>query len=165
MNQKEDIKKYYFVCKKDIEAEYHEIVSNYIQFYHVRAKTNQLIFYIMNVLKIIAVASIPVCEIVSDCTIQWATIASSLTLVIDGFLNLFRVQEKWHLYRNTNNALLQEQREYFTKSGKYTGEQADSLAFYAKNMEEIIGDEAKKWHSTVKNANSTSDSSGNSKTN
>ena len=55
----DDIQKYYFRNEEEREKNFHEIVSNYIKFYHLRALRNQYAFYIMNGIKIIAVASIP----------------------------------------------------------------------------------------------------------
>lgn len=151
MNLYGDIKKYYFSNEEGKERKYHEIVSNYIQFYHGRAKRSQYIFYGMSVVKIIAIASIPILETVGEYQVKWAIIASALSLIMEGLIALLRAQDKWHLYRSTNNALLQEQREYMMRVGKYAQVEGNVLELYVENIEQIIGDEARKWFSTVKN--------------
>ena len=63
-------------------------------------------------------------------------------------LALFRLQEKWILYRNTDNVLLSEVRQYISGEGKYSGLEERFSAF-VKNVESIIGEEARKWNDTV----------------
>lgn len=160
----DDITKYYLKEKLNKESDYYEIVSSYIKFYHYRAKLNRLFFYGMGILKIFLLTSIPVLQVNSSLSPEWATGASALSLALDGIISLTRVQEKWQLYRNTNNSLMQEQREYMTKTGKYTIENSNSFALYVENIENIINNEAKKWSSTVKDNKQESTENKTSKT-
>lgn len=146
----DDIQKYYFKDEKDTEKIFHEIVSNYIKFYHIRALRNQYAFYIMSGIKIIAVASIPLFQVTGTLSAEWATGASAISLIMEGFIALLHVQDKWHLYRSTNNVLLQEQREYTMRIGKYSNNQIDVFKVYVENVEALIDDEAKKWFLAIK---------------
>lgn len=146
----DDIQKYYFKDEQDAEKGFYEIVSNYIKFYHFRALRNQYVFYIMSGIKIIAVASIPVFQVMEILSAEWAAGASAVSLIMEGFIALLHVQDKWHLYRSTNNALLKEQREYITRIGKYSNNQIDVFKLYVGNVEALIGDEGKKWFLTIK---------------
>lgn len=145
----DDIQKYYFRDEKDTDEKYHEIVSNYINFYHLRALRNQYAFYIMSGIKIIAVASIPFFQVAGILSAEWAVGASAVSLIMEGFIALLHVQDKWHLYRSTNNLLLQEQREYTMRVGKYRDNQEDIFKMYVENIEMLIDDESKKWFSTI----------------
>lgn len=151
-NCSNDIKKYYLDDTNDKERNYHNVVSNYIKFYHCRAKLNRFLFYIMSIIKIILLTSIPFLQIKSNLSPEWATGASSISLALEGIIALTRVQDKWQLYRSTNNSLMQEQREYMTKTGKYSASTDNVFTLYVQNIENIINNEGKKWSSTVKDS-------------
>ena len=147
---KTEIDRYYTTNLNDEEAEYLKIVSNYIEYYNYRAWTCKWLFYGFSCVKIVALAGVTfvnALNVVNDISVI-AVLSTTLCLVIEGMLALFRLQEKWILYRNTDNVLLSEVRQYISGEGKYSGLEERFSAF-VKNVESIIGEEARKWNDTV----------------
>lgn len=92
----------------------------------------------MNGIKIIAVASIPFFQVANILSAEWAAGASAVSLIMEGFIALLHVEDKWHLYRSTNNVLLQEQREYIMRVGKYSNNQSDIFKVYPESVKLIF---------------------------
>lgn len=127
------------------EGSYEEIVQSYIDYYHKRASRCKWFYYILNTFKIGLVVSIPVLQSI-DLTRNRAWIValvSALILFVESILELTRALEKWTLSRDTCNRLLSIQRRYtFHSSQEVTDEQTR----YMEAVEEIVGDEARKWY-------------------
>lgn len=147
---REEIGKYYTIKSDKKEEDYLKITSNYIEYYNYRAWTCKWFFYGLSCIKIFALAGVAFAkafDVNADISLL-AVCSTTLCLLIEGMLALFRLQEKWILYRNTDNVLQSEVREYISATGKY--EKSDErFALFVKNVEGIIGDEARKWNDTV----------------
>lgn len=146
-----NITDFYFHKYSGEVTEYLKIVENYIEYYHFRARKCKYKYYSFNIIKYIALALIPVVQSFGGIQkFPWiATIVSSICLLTEAILELLRTKEKWILYRNTDNALLKEQREFVTGKGKYIHEE-DKYAIFVKMVESLIDDEARKWSEMVR---------------
>lgn len=149
-----DIKKYYF-DKIDVDSdEYFQVVSNYIEYYHYRAWTCKGWFYGLNTVKLLALFSGVIMKLIKseeDISVYMAA-SSAVCLAIEGVLALYHLQDKWILYRNTNNALMSEVRLFATSEGEYQ-EKEKRFSLFVEKVESIIGDEARKWNETVTEKN------------
>lgn len=145
----EDIHKYYMDEIKDgEEKEYLLVVSNYIQYYHCRAWFCKHVYCALNVLKLAALAGITICGVISKQSGIFAAVSSALCLFLEGIMALYHLREKWILYRNTNNTLMSEVRCYVVSQGKYQNSD-QKFSDFVDTVENIIGDEARKWNETV----------------
>ena len=110
-----------------------------------------LTFYILNMIKYLTLAVIPVVQGVQKIAEHtWvATISASVCLLIEAMLRLWRTEEKWILYRSTNNTLMSEKRQYVTSKGIYKNAN-DPCEILVERVESIIDDEAHKWVATFK---------------
>ena len=70
-------------------------------------------------------------------------------MVLEGINALFRWQEKWVLYRNAQNALMREIRQFVVREGIYQDEEK-GFSLFVETVEGIIDDEARKWNSYMK---------------
>lgn len=149
-----DIKKYYIQEQDADTKQYLEVVSHYIEYYHYRAWSCKWWFYGLNTLKILSLASIVVINAIeSEVDMSaYAVIASAICLIIEGVIALYHFQEKWILYRNTNNILMSEIRFFATSKGEYQDKQK-AFNLFVERVESIIGDEARKWNETVREKN------------
>lgn len=149
-----DIQKYYFQTTDADEQEYLYVVSNYIGYYHYKAWICKWCFYGINTLKLILLASVMVMKVLDaqkDISV-YAVAVSAISLAIEGIISLYHLQEKWFLYRNTNNLLMSEVRYFATSKGKYE-EEDKRFQHFVNSVESIIGEEARKWHETVSEKN------------
>lgn len=150
-NKEKNISCYYFHEYSGKMEKYLEIVECYIEYYHMRARKCKYKYYSFNIIKYIALALIPIVQSFGGIEkFPWiATIVSSVCLLTEAILELIRTKEKWILYRNTDNALMKEQREFITGKGKYINEQ-DKYARFVEAVETLIDDEARKWSEMVR---------------
>lgn len=149
-----DIKKYYF-DKIDVSSdEYLQVVSNYIDYYHYRAWTCKWWFYGLNTVKLFALFSAVIIRLIKsgEDISAYVAASSAICLAIEGVLALYHLQEKWILYRNTNNALMSEVRFFAASEGEYQN-QEERFGIFVEKVESIIGDEARKWNETVTEKN------------
>lgn len=142
-----------YYIEEDVEKEkkYMESVINYIEYYNYRSRSCKYSFYILMIIKMVSLGIIPVLEL-AQTNGSWAVrigMVSFFGLLCEALQEAFRLKEKWILYRNTYNILTSEQRQYAVKKGKYKGSSEDFQKF-VENVEEIIGDEARKWDKAVK---------------
>lgn len=102
-------------------------------------------------IKYLTLAVIPVVQGVQKIAEHtWvATISASVCLLIEAMLRLWRTEEKWILYRSTNNTLMSEKRQYVTSKGIYKNAN-DPCEILVERVESIIDDEAHKWVATFK---------------
>lgn len=145
-----DIKKYYINTSDAGEKEYLNVVSNYIEYYHCRAWMCKWWFYGINTFKLLLLASVMVIKVLdADKDISvYAVAASAICLAIEGVISLYHLQDKWFLYRNTNNLLISEIRCFAVSEGKYKNQDM-CFETFVNSVEGIIGDEARKWNETV----------------
>lgn len=133
------------------EQDYLKVVSNYIVYYQEHAKIYKVQYYALSCFKIIILLLVPAMHMISlfSSSSYIATLSSSTCLAIEAIMSLFHMKEKWILYRNTNNALLSEQRQFASASGKYY-EVEERFRMFVLNVENIIDAEAREWNETVK---------------
>lgn len=145
----------YYIQKLDAEQkDYLEVVSNYIEYYNRRALRCKMSFYGTNLVKILGLSGVTLAKIIGENAdkVDFSTSAAIITtmcLVLEGVNALFRWQEKWILYRNAQNALMREIRQFVVKEGIYQ-EKENSFSFFVEMVESIIDDEARKWNSCMK---------------
>lgn len=146
-----DICKFYITSYSNNQGEYKDIVKNYIQYYHVRANRCKYIYYIFNIIKFLALAIIPVMQLLdTNSSFGWvATGGASVCMLVESILELLRVKDKWILYRNADNVLLHEQREFSMEVGKYE-KNNDKFCMFVYSVESVICDEARLWSDTVR---------------
>lgn len=143
------ISRYYMKCETDIKEEYMGIVENYIKYYASRAKECKMFFYAANIIKTVALALIPVLQLVPVVTDRpWITaVISAIAIIAEALVLLFRYRDKWHLYRDANNVLMSEQRKYCCDIGEYQEETGEEKKWklFVQRVEDIVDAEAKKW--------------------
>lgn len=143
------ISKYYIKCEADVKEEYMEIVENYIKYYASRAKECKMFYYAANIIKTVALALIPVLQLVPFVTDRpWITVViSAIGIIAEALVVLFRYRDKWHLYRDANNVLMSEQRKYCCDIGEYQEETDEEKKWklFVQRVEDIVDTEAKKW--------------------
>ncbi|MEY8483887.1 DUF4231 domain-containing protein [Lachnospiraceae bacterium 48-21] len=137
--------------------DYEEVVLAYIEYYHVRARRCKCGFYIFSVIKIVLIGMLPVLQAAGIVnSIPWIiAIFSSGILITESILELWRLKEKWILYRSTCNRLMTVQRQYVGKrenSGKEMEE-------YIAAVEAIISGEGDKWIEVSKDKKDDKDDS------
>lgn len=104
-----EITQYYYPGYMD---DYDKIVQSYIKYYHIRAQKCKQFYYAFTIIKIALAASIPVLQMISVVKKYPVILAivSAAIVVIESFLVMTRSVEKWSLFRNNCNRLLQIQR-------------------------------------------------------
>ena len=137
--------------------DYEEVVLAYIEYYHVRARRCKCGFYIFSVIKIVLIGMLPVLQAAGIVnSIPWIiAIFSSGILITESILELWRLKEKWILYRSTCNRLMTVQRQDVGKrenSGKEMEE-------YIAAVEAIISGEGDKWIEVSKDKKDDKDDS------
>ena len=143
----------YYIQELDAEREaYVEVVSNYIDYYNSRAFRCKMLFYGTNFAKIVGLAGITFVKVIEKDGSNFSTVAAVITtlcLVLEGAMALFRWQEKWILYRNAQNALMKEKRQFAVREGIYSNTE-DYFSLFVMTVEGIIDDEARKWNSYMR---------------
>lgn len=152
-NDKSDNNSIYCILNHDNwEEECMRIVLAYVNYYNSRAKMYKYAYRILSVTKYIALAVIPIVQVIPSINkVPWiAVAASSLCILLDSIINLFGMKEKWILYRNSHSKLMSEQRQYASRCGKYYGFTDDArFSLFVKNLEEIYMGESAEWNETV----------------
>lgn len=123
--------------------DYEDAVLAYIEYYHVRARRCKCGFYIFSVIKTILIGMLPVLQAAGIVnSIPWIIAAfSSGILITESILGLWRLKEKWILYRSACNRLMTVQRRYVGKRGNSGKEMKE----YIEAVEAIISGEGDKW--------------------
>lgn len=142
----------YCTEKDKIEpSDYTDIVVNYILYYHKRARAYKHFYYGLNICKFAVLLLLPISQAI-DVTAGIPVIpagASAICIFIEALLELTKTKDKWIQYRNTNNALMCEQRRYATRTGKYKKEK-EAFGRYVECVEPLIDDEARRWCKMVR---------------
>lgn len=139
-----EITQYYY---KGYEDDYDKIVQSYIKYYHKRARTCKYFYYSFNIIKIALAASIPVLQmlrVVSDHPVILAIVSAAI-VVIESILVMTRSVEKWSLFRNNCNRLLQIQRVNAIECANHN-KLTDEKRAYIQEVESVIDDEARRWY-------------------
>ena len=126
--------------------EYAEIVINYIQYYHKRARRCKHAYYSLNICKFAVLLLLPILQAI-DVTAGMPVIAagaSAICIFIETLLTLMKTKDKWIQYRNMNNALMCEQRKYGTRTGRYKKEKV-AFEKYVQTIESLIDEDARRW--------------------
>lgn len=136
----------------DYEGDYLKVIQNYIRYYYKYAEIYKWLYLILNFVKLLILAAIPVMQTIEE--IQgWPWIAaglSSLCILLESLMELFRMKDKWILYRKAGNDLMHQERKYVTCTGKYGREdKRERLELFVEDAENIIGSEAAKWNQLV----------------
>lgn len=145
---------YYMEKQTDQNKEelYMEVVHNYIEYYHRRARKYKTWYLGLSVVKIFVLAAIPVAQAVPQLTgIPWiAAGASSVCLVLESVIGLFHMKDRWSLYRRTENVLMSEERQYAAAAGAYR-QDADGSAFpaFVDRVESMINSEGSEWNQMI----------------
>lgn len=130
------------------ESKYLTIVHNYIQYYYERADKYKIWYLALSVAKFLVLAAIPVSQTLTQfVSLPWlAAGGSSLCILLESVTELFRMKDKWILYRRVGNDLMSEERQYVMRVGVYQEEDEDrNFRLFVTNVENIIGKEASSW--------------------
>lgn len=131
---------------------YDDIVQAYIIYYHKRATRCKWEYYVMNTIKLVGIALIPVLQAIGilDQYAWTVTGLSAIVLFVESFMEMTRFREKWLMYRNTCNQLLSIQRQNAMHTYKEEDEKYEARLQYVQAVEELVGDEAKQWYAVNK---------------
>lgn len=134
------------------QEEYFRIVHNYVQYYYERARVYKTWYLGLSVTKLLILALIPVSQTFAQISdLPWiAAGASSLCIFLESVTELFRMREKWVLYRKVGNDLMREGRQYAMKAGVYQDEEK-SFRIFVANAENIISEESASWKQMIQN--------------
>lgn len=149
----EEVQKYYIQELDAKQEDYLKIVSNYIEYYNIRAFCCKMSFYITNLAKILGLSGVTIVKMIESDGNNFSTIAAiiaAMCLILEGVNSLFRWHEKWILYRNVQNILMGEVRKFVVKKGIYQDED-NSFSIFVETVENIIDDEAHRWHHDMTN--------------
>lgn len=158
MKRKSELTKPYFLemqmAEKVDKAKYFKVVCNYVQYYYERARVYKIWYLGLSVTKLLILAMIPVSQTFTQLSdLPWiAAGASSLCILLESVVELFRMKEKWVLYRKVGNDLMREGRQYAMKSGGYQDEDEEkNFRIFVINAENIIGEESSSWKRMIQN--------------
>lgn len=161
MKRKSDLIEPYFFDRNFAEKmsrdEYFRIVHNYVQYYYKRAGLYKIWYLGLSVTKLLILAMIPVSQTFAQISdLPWiAAGASSLCILLESVIELFRMKEKWILYRKVGNDLMREGRQYAMKAGGYQdGDEEKNFRIFVANAENIISEESSSWKQMIQNIKS-----------
>lgn len=145
-----EICEFYISDFTDAEKDYQKVVANYISYYEQRARSCKYQYYTLNIIKFIALSSIPIIQATSAAVkLPWiAATASAVCLLMESMLGLWKSKDKWIIYQDTNNILMSVQRQYILQAGAYK-ESDNPLNIFVETVENLINDEARRWNETV----------------
>lgn len=137
-----------YIIADDIEPVmgYEKCIKEYMNYYDTRSKWYKKIYYTGTIIKLIAVASVPIMELAvqSGGEVNWQVVgAGAIALFCESLLDKIKAKEKYLSYRNVCEKLSSEQRMYKSKCDRYSGKHANSK--YVKRVEGIIAAENKDW--------------------
>ena len=140
--EKDKIQKYCYGGEEN-GRDYDQIVLTYIEYYHLKAQRYKRGFYMFSLIKIIMIGILPVLQIAGISTsVPWVITAfSSGIIVVESITELWRLREKWILYRNTCNRLMTVQRQYMRSRGKGN----KRMRKYIEAVEAVINEEGNGW--------------------
>lgn len=161
MKRKSELTNLYFLemnpAQKMNKDEYFRIMHNYVQYYYKRANLYKIWYLSLSVTKLLILAMIPVSQTFAGLSaLPWiAAGASSLCILLESVTELFRMKEKWVLYRKVGNDLMREGRQYAMKAGGYQdGDEEKNFRIFVTNAENIINEESSSWKQMIQNIKS-----------
>lgn len=126
-----------------VEARVLDRLSEYLDYYEARSRTNQRWYRILKIAQLVAAALIPV--VVSVNVSGWVTGGlGSLVVVVEGIQQLYQFQELWLAYRSTAEALRREQHLYQIRAGDYATS-GDAPRVLAERVEALLNQEHARW--------------------
>lgn len=142
------------MAEKMNKEEYFRVVHNYVQYYYERARLYKIWYLGLSVTKLLLLAMIPVSQTFMQLSdLPWiAAGASSLCIFLESVMELFRMKEKWVLYRKVGNDLMSEERQYVMKAGGYQDEDEErNFRIFVAKTENIIYEESSSWKQMIEN--------------
>lgn len=142
------------MAKEMNKEEYFRVVHNYVQYYYERAGVYKIWYLGLSVTKLLILAMIPVSQTFAQLSeLPWiAAGASSLCILLESVTELFRMKEKWVLYRKVGNDLMREGRQYAMKAGVYQNDEEEkNFQIFVANAENIISEESASWKQMIQN--------------
>ena len=148
--QKAQYSKMYIVQKHAYtDNGYESCIENYMDYYDRRGKKYKRLYNFFNVIKILAVTSIPIIEITFE-NIGWVVVlVSGISIFSESVIERFKMKERYLSYRSTCDRLGSEQRMYMTRCGCYK-EEKNPLDKYVERVEMIIELENGTWKEYMK---------------
>lgn len=127
-----------------------ERVERQIGWYDRKSRLNKQAFVVLQIITLVAAASIPVFSIFSGDL--WArlvvAILGSATAVTTGIVSLYQFREHWIEYRTTAESLKHEKYMFQTKTGLYTGD--DAFSVLVDRVEALVSQENTTWKQRLK---------------
>lgn len=159
-DEKEGIQQYCCDREKCRRENYDKLALSYIDYYHKRATISKWSFLLFNLAKIILIGMLPVFQMtcIVDAYPWIITALASGALIMESIIELWRLKEKWILYRSTCSRLMAVQRQY---AGKTQDDDPD-LEKYVADIELIISEEGSKWLETFQDKTVKKDTEDNS---
>lgn len=162
MKRKSESAEPYFLEMKLVkemnEEAYFKVVHNYVRYYYERARVYKIWYLGLSVTKLLILAMIPVSQTFAQLSeLPWiAAGASSLCILLESVMELFRMKEKWVLYRKVGNDLMREGRQYAMKAGVYQDDEEEkrdekNFRIFVANAENIISEESASWKQMIQN--------------
>lgn len=125
-------------------------VENQIEWYDHKSAANKKGFIILQIITLLASASIPVFSIFS--VNMWArvliAILGSATAVTTGIVSLYQFREHWIEYRTTAESLKHEKYMFQTATGPYSAE--DAFTVFVEHIETLVSQENAAWQQCLK---------------
>jgi len=126
-------------------------VEDQISWYSRKSGINKKGFIILQIITLIASASVPVFSIFSNN--MWArvlvAVLGSATAVTTGIVSLYQFREHWIDYRTTAESLKHEKYMFQTSTGPYIG--ADAFPILVERVEALVSQENSAWQQRLKN--------------
>lgn len=164
MKRKSELTEPYFLevqsAGKLNKEDYFRVVRNYVRYYYGRASVYKIWYLGLSVTKLLLLAVIPVSQTFTHLSnLPWiAAGASSLCILLESVMELFRMKEKWVLYRKVGNDLMCEERQYVMKAGGYQEEDEEkNFRTFVVRIEGIICEEASSWKQMIQNTKAEKD--------
>lgn len=126
-------------------------MSEQIEWYDRRSRTNQRWFKRLKVCQIVTAAAIPVAASVSA-PVWLVGGGGALIVVLEGLQQLQQYQQNWTTYRATCERLKHEQFLYLSHAGPYAAAGPDPNVLLAERVESLVSQEHAAWVSNREEA-------------
>ena len=125
-------------------------VENQIAWYSRKSGSNKMWFIILQIVTLVASASVPVFAIFSSDMWARVTVAilGSATAIASGVVSLYRFREHWIDYRTTTESLKHEKYMYQTGTGPYAGD--DAFSVLVECVEALVSQQNTAWQQRLK---------------
>lgn len=125
-------------------------VEGQIAWYDQKSRLNKQGFVVLQIITLVAAASIPVISIFSGDMWPRVVVAvlGSATAVTTGIVSLYQFREHWIEYRTTAESLKHEKYMFHTKTGPYSGD--DAFSVLVERVEALVSQENTMWQQRLK---------------